>query len=70
MTTFNTQLNMVRDLRTIRDQISNEIKDMNFEEERAYLDKLLDDGEKSMFNKRSQQLEVPKKDQEKVKKAK
>lgn len=39
--TYNTQQNMVQELRKIRDQISNEIKEMTFEEERAYLDKLL-----------------------------
>ncbi|MGI8581813.1 MAG: hypothetical protein ACR2KX_06450 [Chitinophagaceae bacterium] len=32
---------MVKAMREIRDKISNEIKDMTFEEERAYLDKLL-----------------------------
>ncbi len=32
---------MVQDLRNIRDEISIEIKDMTFEEERAYLDQLL-----------------------------
>jgi hypothetical protein len=32
---------MVQDMRKIRDQINNEIKDMTFEQERAYLDKLL-----------------------------
>ena len=49
--TINTQLNLVKDLRTIRDQISNEIKDMTFEQERAYLDKLLIDKEKYAPNK-------------------
>lgn len=39
--TYNTQQDVVKELRKIRDQISNEIKDMSFEEERAYLDKLL-----------------------------
>ncbi len=43
---FNTQNDLVKDLRKIRDQISSEIKDMTFEEERAYLDKLLADREK------------------------
>jgi hypothetical protein len=38
-------------LRKIRDQISNEIKDMSFKEERAYLDKLLADKEKSVPNR-------------------
>ncbi len=44
--THNTQQDMVKDLRKIRDQISNEIKDMTFEQERAYLDKLLADKKK------------------------
>lgn len=44
--THNTQQDLVKDLRKIRDQISNEIKDMTFKEERAYLDKLLADKEK------------------------
>lgn len=35
------QQNLVKDLRKIRDQISSEIKDMTFEEERAYLDNYL-----------------------------
>ncbi|MEX8546118.1 MAG: hypothetical protein V5804_00835 [Mucilaginibacter sp.] len=34
---------LVKQMRVIRDQISNEIKDMTFEEERAFLDKLLSD---------------------------
>ena len=33
--------NMVKSMRKIRDEISNEIKDMTFEQERAFLDKLL-----------------------------
>lgn len=45
--TYNTQRNVVKDLRKIRDKISSEIKDMTFEEERAYLDKLLEDKEKA-----------------------
>ncbi len=44
--TLKTEQDLVKDLRKIRDQISNEIKDMTFEEERAYLDKLLADKEK------------------------
>ncbi len=40
-TESNTIQGLVQDMRVIRDQISNEIKDMTFEEERAYLDKLL-----------------------------
>ncbi|MDQ2862381.1 MAG: hypothetical protein M3R50_01810 [Bacteroidota bacterium] len=51
MKTYNTQPNLVKDLRKIRDKISSEIKDMTFEEERAYLDKLLAGKEKSFLNK-------------------
>ena len=32
---------IVQNLRSIRDQLSHEIKDMTFEQERAYLDQLL-----------------------------
>jgi hypothetical protein len=35
------QPNVVRDLRSLRDQLSQEIKAMSFAEERAYLDQLL-----------------------------
>jgi len=35
------QPSMVQKLRSIRDQLSHEIKDMTFEQERAYLDQLL-----------------------------
>jgi hypothetical protein len=49
--TFNTHQDVVKNLRKIRDEISNEIKDMTFEQERAYLDKLLADKEKSSHNK-------------------
>lgn len=38
--------NAVQFMRQIRDEISNEIKDMTFEEERAFLDKLLRAGRK------------------------
>ena len=48
--TFNTQQGLVKDLRKIRDQISNEIKDMTFEEERAYLDALLAGKQKPSHN--------------------
>lgn len=48
--TYNTQQDVVKDLRKVRDQISSEIKDMSFEEERAYLDKLLADEKKSAPN--------------------
>lgn len=47
---YNTQQDLVKDLRKIRDRISNEIKDMTFEQERAYLDKLLADKQKSSHN--------------------
>ena len=49
--TYKVQQDIVKDLRKIRDEISSEIKDMTFEEERAYLDKLLADKEKSAPNK-------------------
>ena len=39
--TYNTQQGLVKEMRKIRDEISNEIKDMTFEQERKYLDKLL-----------------------------
>ncbi len=39
----------MNDLRKIRDEISNEIKDMTFEEERAYLDKLLAEKQKPVL---------------------
>lgn len=48
--TYNTQQDVVKDLRKIREQISSEIKDMSFEEERAYLDKLLADKDKPSHN--------------------
>ena len=35
------QTGVVKDLRKIRDQISHEIKEMTFDQERAYLDNLL-----------------------------
>lgn len=35
-TQINTQQDVVKDFRKIRDEISNEIKDMTFEQERAY----------------------------------
>lgn len=37
----NIQSGLVKEMRKIRDEISNEIKDMTFEQERIYLDKLL-----------------------------
>jgi len=45
--TYDTQQDVVKNLRKIRDEISSEIKDMTFEQERAYLDKLLADKDKS-----------------------
>ena len=45
--TYNTEHDVVKKLRKIRDEISNEIKDMSFEQERAYLDNLLADKNKS-----------------------
>jgi hypothetical protein len=52
--THNTQTDLVKDLRKIRDQISNEIKDMTFEQERVYLDKLLADKKRSLAKKSSE----------------
>lgn len=49
--TISTEPDVVKNLRKIRDQISNEIKDMTFEEERVYLDKLLADKENSSTDK-------------------
>jgi len=40
-TETNNREDLVQSMRQIRDQISIEIKDMTFEQERAYLDKLL-----------------------------
>lgn len=51
--TYDTQHNVVIELRKIRDQVSNEIKDMTFAEERAYLDKLLAAKEKSSHKNKS-----------------
>ena len=48
--TFNMQQDLVKDLRKIREEISREIKDMTFEQERMYLDKLLANKEKSAPN--------------------
>ena len=49
--THNTQQDVVKNLRKIRDEISHEIKDMSFEQEREYLDSLLADKEKSAPNR-------------------
>ena len=48
--THNTDQDVVGNLRKIRDEISSEIKDMTFEQERAYLDKLLAEKGKSAPN--------------------
>ena len=48
--THNTGQDVVKNLRKIREEISSEIKDMTFEQERAYLDKLLSDKDKSAPN--------------------
>ena len=48
--THNTDQDVVGNLRKIRDEISSEIKDMTFEQERAYLDKLLAEKDKSAPN--------------------
>ena len=40
---INTEQDVVKNLRLIREQISLEIKEMTFEQERAYLDQLLAD---------------------------
>jgi hypothetical protein len=48
--THNIEQDVVKNLRKIRDEISSEIKDMTFEQERAYLDKLLADKDKSAPN--------------------
>ena len=49
--TYNIEQDVVKNLRKIRDEISSEIKDMTFEQERAYLDKLLAEKTKSAPNK-------------------
>ena len=50
--TNNIEKDVVRNLRKIRDEISSEINDMTFEQERAYLDKLLAGKDKSEANNR------------------
>lgn len=52
--THNIEQDVVKNLRKIRDEISSEIKDMTFEQERAYLDKLLADKDKSAHNRVTQ----------------
>lgn len=49
--TYKTHTGVVKNLRNIRDEISTEIKDMTFEQERAYLNKLLTDKTKSESTK-------------------
>ena len=49
--TYNMEQDVVKNLRKIRDEISSEIKDMTFEQERDYLDNLLADKNKSAPNK-------------------
>lgn len=49
--TYKTDQDVVKNLRKIRDEISSEISSMTFEQERAYLDKLLADKGKSAPNK-------------------
>lgn len=49
--TINTQQDVVKNLRKIRDEISSKIKDMTFEEQRAYLDKILEEKHKSSHDK-------------------
>ncbi len=48
------QPNVVRDLRGLRDQLSQEIKAMSFAEERAYLDQLLAASRASKANRPEQ----------------
>jgi hypothetical protein len=48
--THDAEQDVVKNLRKIREEISSEIKDMTFEQERAYLDKLLADKGKSAPN--------------------
>ena len=55
---YNAANGIVKYLREIRDNISNEIKDMTFEQESAYLDKLLADKNKTMPNKAFNDFEV------------
>lgn len=50
---YNTQEGLVLDMRKIRDEISSEIKDMTFEQERAYLDKLLSGQELTSVNQQN-----------------
>jgi hypothetical protein len=49
----NTEHDIVKDMRKIRDQISNEIKDMTFEQERIYLDQLLADNKNTSTQHKS-----------------
>ena len=49
-TLSNTTDGMVKTMRAIREEISKEIKEMTFEEERAYLDHLLMNRKKGSFD--------------------
>lgn len=42
---------LVKNMRIIRDQMNNEIENMTFEQERAYLDRLLSEGKKDLSKK-------------------
>ena len=57
--TYNVEKDVVKDLRKIRDEISIEIKDMTFEEERTYLDKLLANKEKSTHSIKNNSQKPP-----------
>jgi hypothetical protein len=46
--------NMVQSMRQIREEISNEIKDMTFAEERVFLDKLLQSDKLKKKRKRTE----------------
>jgi len=50
---YKTEQGVVKNLRKIRDEINIEIKDMTFEQERAYLDKILANSSKSVSKVRA-----------------
>jgi len=50
--TNNIEKDVLKNLRKIRDEISSEINDMTFEQERVHLDKLLAGKDKSEANNR------------------
>ncbi len=58
----NTKKGVVKDLREIRDQISHEIMEMTFTEERAYLDKLLSEKKLTGVKQDKAQDEIDKKE--------